>query len=55
VGGWVGGSETSQLTRPDAGHKDNWRKLYEKIDLHQRSSIRPFFFSYITWKELEKA
>ena len=45
-------SKTSKLTKPDAGHKDNWRKLYGKVEAHQRSSSH--VLCYITWKELEK-
>jgi hypothetical protein len=43
----------SQLTRSDAGVKDNWRKLYEKIEAHQRSSAH--ITCYLTWKDLEKS
>ena len=45
-------SKTSKLTKPDAGHKDNWRKLYGKAEAQQRSSSH--VLCYITWKELEK-
>ena len=45
-------SKTSKLTKPDAGHKDNWRKLYGKVEAHQRSLSH--VLDYITWKELEK-
>ena len=45
-------SKTSKQTKPDAGHKDNWRKFYGKVEAHQRSS--PHVLCYITWKELEK-
>ena len=45
-------SKTSKLTKPDAGHKDNWQKLYGKVEAHQRSSSH--VLCYITWKELEK-
>ena len=30
--------QLSMLTRPDAGLKDNWRKLYDRVKSHQRSS-----------------
>ena len=46
-------SRTSQLTRTDAGLKDHWRKLYDKIDTHQRNSIR--VLCYLTWKDLENS
>ena len=45
-------SKTSKLTKPDLGHGDNWRKLYGKVEAHQRSSSHVSCF--ITWKELEK-
>ena len=46
-------SRTSQLTRTDAGLKDHWRKLYDKIDTHQRNSTH--ILCYLTWKDLEKS
>ena len=36
-------SKTSKLTKPDAGHKDNWRKLYGKVEAHRQSS------SHVLW------
>ena len=45
-------SKTSKLTKPDTGHKDNWRKLYGKVEAHQRSSSHAL--CDITWKEFEK-
>ena len=45
-------SKTSKLTKPDLGHGDNWRKLYGKVEAHQRSSSHVSCF--ITWKGLEK-
>ena len=45
-------SKTFKLTKPDLGHGDNWRKLYGKVEAHQRSSSHVSCF--ITWKELEK-
>ena len=45
-------SKTSKLTKPDLGHGDNWRKLYGKVEAHQRSSSHVSCF--ITWKELAK-
>lgn len=41
-------SQSSQLERSNAGVKDKWRKLYEKVEAHQRNS------HHITWKNLEK-
>ena len=45
-------SQSSQLARSDVGVKDNWRKLYEKIEAHQR--ISHHITCYLTWKDLEK-
>ena len=45
-------SQSSQLARCDAGVKDNWRKLYEKTEAHQRNSHH--ITCYLTWKDLEK-
>ena len=45
-------SQSSQLARSDAAVKDNWRKLYEKIEVRQGNSHH--ITCYLTWKDLEK-
>ena len=41
----------SMLSKPDAGLKDNWRKLYERVQSHQRNSAH--LSCYYDWKSLE--
>ena len=45
--------ELSMLTRSDAGIKDNWKKLYDKVDSHQRNTSH--LSHYCTWKDLEQS
>ena len=45
-------SQPSQLTGSDAGIKDNWKKLYEKIETPQRNSAH--ITCYLICKDLEK-
>ena len=42
--------QLSMLTRPDAGLKDNWRKLYDRVQSHQRNSAH--LSRYCEWKRL---
>ena len=41
----------SMLSKPDGGLKDNWRKLYERVQSHQRNSAH--LSCYYDWKSLE--
>ena len=45
--------QLSILTRPDAGLKDNWRKLYERVQSHQRNSAH--LSCYCDWKSLQES
>ena len=45
--------QLSMLTRPDAGLKDNWRKLYDRVKSHQRSSAH--LSRYCDWKRLHES
>ena len=43
----------SMLSKPDAGFKDNWRKLYDRLQSHQRNSAH--LSRYYDWKSLEES
>ena len=45
--------QLSMLTRPDAGLKDNWRKLYDRIQSHQRNCAH--LSHYCDWKSLQES
>lgn len=44
-------SESSMLAKSNAGITDNWRKLYDRVQSHERNSSHLLY--YCNWKHLE--